>query len=122
MSADRLPEQGFLPNPHETITPSTARDAFEDAFRYMSRELPKEKLRELLEGMGSHRVVEAVQGMPTELPLNTLELWLGNTLEYCARKGLVRTTFQAIGAMESEDSNTYVVLDRTDRLLLNFFS
>lgn len=64
MSADRpVSEHGFLPNPYETVPPPTSRDAFEDAIRYMGTTLPREKVRELVDNMGSHRVVEAVQGM-----------------------------------------------------------
>lgn len=96
--------RGFLPNPNETIPPQTEREAFTDAIRYMGTIMPREQVKELVEGMDSVRVVNAVQGRPvghSKSPLNPVELYLGTTLDWCIREGLVRSPIMAIGMLES---------------------
>lgn len=103
MSTDRLAsERGrFLPNPYETFPPATEREAFEDAIRYMGTLMPRAQVREFVQAMGSNRVVEAVQGMVVKPPLNFVELYLGNTLEYCFREGLVKSPTIAVYMIEA---------------------
>lgn len=92
---------GWVPYPEGTVLPPTARDAFEDAVRFMGTILPRTQVRELVEGMDSDRVVEVIQGMPVRPHLNAVELCLGSTLEYCIQRGLVRGPADAIMTIES---------------------
>lgn len=92
---------GWVPYPEGTILPPTARDAFADAVRFMGTILPRSEVRELVEGMGSHRVLEVVQGMRVTPPLNAVEKCLGSTLEYCIKERLVQNPVEAVMTIES---------------------
>lgn len=103
MTADRshIEQERFLPNPKETVPPPTERDAFEDAVRYMGTSMPRDQVRELVRGMGSDRIVSAVQGIPIHPPLNSMERYMAATVEYCMREGLVRSPVVAVGMLEA---------------------
>lgn len=91
----------LVPYPEGAVLPPTARDAFEDAIRYMGTLHPRMEVRQLVENMGSYRIVEAVRGMSISPHLNPLELMLTSTLTYCIRERLLQSPIVTIGTIEA---------------------
>jgi hypothetical protein len=98
------PETGqlpkFLPNPHETIKPTSGREALEDAVRFMGTLMPRAEVRRLIEEMDPAKVMLTVQGVKADdYVLSAVELHIGTTVDWCAREGLLESPISAIGAM-----------------------
>lgn len=102
MTEGNTPERtAFRPNPHETVPPATAEDAFGDLLRYMASQQTRERIIEQLRAVDPSKIVASVQGITTGPPLTSLEMMLGMTVEYCARRDLLRSPIQAVGAIEA---------------------
>lgn len=108
MSEHSVENRAGFPDPRQEVSPPTARDAFEDCFRYLASQSSREEVVDFIKGMDTSRIVHAVHGRDIDRPIEGIELIVANTVDWCARNGLL--TQGPIGAVISLESVKFDVV------------